>query len=586
MVLLGLVTMGSSSASIFKDGKCIAAVEEERLTRIKNDGAFPIESIKECLKIANLKLQDVDAINIYWKPWKIKKRSIGVIKKVFTSKLAALNILQKLFQHIFLKKDDDYPENNGKWIDLFFTKKILKKNFGQFNAKILFFDHHLTHQIYAETIRKWNNSIILSYDGGGEEYSTVLSLRKEDKLINIKKFSWPNSLGHFYSFFTGYLGFKMQEGEYKMMGLAPYGEPVYKDVLLKKIIFLRKNGEYKINLKLCDYHSALRNKFNKELHDFLPRNLKKNEKPSQDHINLASSVQHVFELTQIHILKHIKNIYPTHKKLVITGGCGLNVTANGKVLQTKMFDEVIVPPAPHDAGCAVGSNLAFYSTKKIIKNINISSPYLGSSYTNDEIKKAFLDLNLIVPKKLKTENDVVDNAAKVLSEGNVIAWFQGKHEFGPRALGSRSFLADPRKDSIREVINKKIKKRELFRPFAPSTILEKSNDYFDLNQESPYMNMVANVKENMKKIIPAVTHIDGTARVHTVTEKSNQIYYKLIKKFGAYTNVFVLLNTSFNIQEPIVYSPKDAIKTFLKSDVDYMFIGNYMCDINWRKKNN
>ena len=188
--------------------------------------------------------------------------------------------------------------------------------------------------------------------------------------------------------------------------------------------------------------------------------------------------------------------------------------------------------------------------------------------------------------KLKTENDVVDNAAKVLSDGNVIAWFQGKHEFGPRALGSRSFLADPRKDSIREVINKKIKKRELFRPFAPSTILEKSKDYFDLNQESPYMNMVANVKENMKKIIPAVTHIDGTARVHTVTEKSNQIYYKLIKKFGAYTNVFVLLNTSFNIQEPIVYSPKDAIKTFLKSDVDYMFIGNYMCDINWRKKNN
>jgi carbamoyltransferase len=438
---------------------------------------------------------------------------------------------------------------------------------------------------YGEAIRKWEETFILSYDGGGEVFSTVLSVRTANENIILKSIKWPNSLGHFYSFFTGYLGFRMLEGEYKMMGLAPYGKPIYKDIILSKILKLEDNGNYSFNYLLCDYHSALNGNFNPSLVKYfgLPRDHK--QEPTVDHINLATSVQAAFEECEKHILLWAKNKFPKINKLVVTGGCGLNVTANGKILDTNIVDEIIVPPAPHDAGCAIGANIAFLHKKMgksyFNKMINCESPYLGANFSNDEISKAFTELNLEIPRFVN-DDELTQKAAFELSKTNIIAWFQGKAEFGPRALGARSFLADPREDNIRELVNVKIKKRELFRPFAPSVTIEAAKIFFEINQESPYMNIVAKVHNTKRKIIPAVTHIDGTARVHTVTAKSNPIYHKLLEEFGKITGVPVLLNTSFNIQEPIVYTPKNAIETYLKSGVDFLFIGNYICDINWK----
>ena len=380
----------------------------------------------------------------------------------------------------------------------------------------------------------------------------------------------------------------MLEGEYKMMGLAPYGKPVYKDIILDQILILKEDGSYHFNTKLCDYHGALEGSFNEQLIKLIGYPRINSEDPTEQHLNLASSVQAAFEEAQMHMIKWAKQLYPEIDKLVLSGGCALNVSANGKILNSKLFDKISLPPAPHDAGCSIGAVLAHDYNNGNIFNFsnykNVNSPYLGRNYSNDEIRNTFSLLNLSIPKKLN-DDDLIDFTSTALIEKNIVAWFNGRDEFGPRALGARSFLADPRNDDIRNEINKKIKKRELFRPFAPSVIKEEYGNYFDIKQDSPYMNIVANVLKDKKNIIPAITHIDGTARVHTVAYESNPMYYNLLKKFGEKTGIPVLLNTSFNIQEPIVRSPSDAIKTFLKSGVDLLVIGNYICDTKWKSEN-
>jgi len=585
---LGLATMGNSSACIFKGNELLVAIEEERITRIKNDGGFPIESIKECLNILGISIEDISDICVYWRPLQVSNRILESLKKIIFSGnfYKSISFIFNRVSSIFLnKKNKSYSEDRGSWVDLFFIKKIVKKNIGNFHGKIFFLDHHLTHQAYAAAIENWNNSIILSYDGGGESHSTVISVNVNNKLIDLKRIKWPNSLGHFYSFFTGYLGFKMLEGEYKMMGLAPSGSPIYKDIILDQLLILKDDGSYYFNTKLCDYHGALYGNFDKKLIKLIGHPRKDNNDPSEQHINLAASVQAVFEEAQLNMAKWAKQIYPEIDKLVLCGGCALNVSANGKILSSQLFEKISLPPAPHDAGCSIGAVLAHgYNNEKIFnfsnyKNVN--SPYLGRKYSNDEIKNAFNALNLSIPTKLN-DDDLIDFTSTALIEKNIVAWFNGKDEFGPRALGSRSFLADPRNDNIRDEINKKIKKRELFRPFAPSVIQEECENYFDIKQNSPYMNIVANVLEHKKKVIPAITHIDGTSRVHTVSYESNPLYYNLLKNFGKKTGVPILLNTSFNIQEPIVRSPTDAITTFLKSGVDLLVIGNYICDNQWK----
>lgn len=580
--------MGSSSACIFKDGILLAAVEEERLSRIKNDDSFPILSIKECLKIAEVNIEDVDYISVYWQPWRVLTRIKGTLIKIFTSFISMKSIINSLFKTIFsTQNSNELKHKNGNWIDLFFVKKIINKKLGKFRGKVYYYDHHETHKKYSESLVNWKNFISLSYDGGGEEHSTIISVTQNHNSKIIKKIRWPNSLGHFYSYFTGFLGFKMLEGEYKMMGLAPLGTPKYKDLILNKILILKENGEYEFNTSFCDYHSAIYGNFSEEVQKYLSLRTTDADNISQNHINLASSVQAAFEEALKHLLKWAKNKYPGIENLVLSGGCALNVSANGTILKSNIFKNISLPPAPHDAGCAIGAALITIN-KKIPQNKisvkSIKTPYLGYSFSNNEILKAFDEMKLSRPV-FYNDKDLIDQTCAALISQKIVCWFQGSAEFGPRALGARSFLADPRNDNIRDLMNSKIKKRELFRPFAPSCTVEGLSTFFEINQQSPYMNIVTNVIQSKKSLIPAITHVNGTARIHSVNKNDNEIYHKLLTNFGSLTNVPVLLNTSFNIQEPIVYSPSDAIRTFIKSNTDLLVINNFICDDKWRQNN-
>ena len=566
--ILGLCTMGSSSAALFKNGTLVAAIEEERLSRKKNDGSFPHKSIDEVLSIAGITLAEVDCIAVYWQPWRVWSRGWGVLVKLLHSQLSRRSVLSRLKE--LFKSGSSISE--GSWLELFKIRRILTSKHGPTKAPIKFYDHHLTHQVYGEAMRDWDEFICLSYDGGGESHSTVLSVVNNHSREIISRHRWPNSLGHFYSTFTGYLGFKMLEGEYKMMGLAPYGEPVWTDIILKNILQLEEGGRYRLNTKVCDYHAALKNQFPDEMQAlFGPPRLPSDEF-TEKHVQLASSVQAAFEKALAHVLQPAVTRYPKVRRLVVSGGCALNVTANGQLLKKGSFDEVIIPPAPHDAGCAIGAAICAATNKIDLESIR--NPYQGRVFSSDDIQQAFQTILGFLPSRYE-ESQLIEKSAHYLADGKVVAWFQGRAEFGPRALGARSFLADPRNDKIREDINAKIKKRELFRPFAPSVTEEAAQKIFELNQTSPYMNIVANV---LSDIIPAVTHVDSTARVHTVSKKSNRRYHALLTRFGEITGVPVLLNTSFNIQEPIVYSPSDAIRTFASSGVDVLVIEDFIVE--------
>lgn len=578
--------MGNSSAALIEDGKVTFAIEEERLSRIKNDAAFPLLSIHAALKNSNIGMKDIDLICVYWERWNLLPRLQGVVKDVINNPKTLGPKLNRI-KSVFLRSngaEEKEKHNVGSWKDLFFLKSILTKEFGDFSSKIVFLDHHSCHIASAFGVSGFDNSIILSYDGGGEGLSTLLGYQEGDNFTEIVKEKWPNSLGHYYSVFTGYLGFQMLEGEYKMMGLSPYGKPVYKDVILGKILHKKNNGRYTVNTRILDYHQALEGRFSKELIQLLGPPRDKNEEFTEDHRNIAASVQAAYEEIVIHMISYALTKFPGTKNICVVGGCGLNVTANGKIVDELGFDRVFVPPAPHDGGCSLGAAVLGHSrygqsSEKAI----METPYLGESFSNEQIETYLIDNNYKVPKKYE-EEELLKVVSQLLSEGNVIAWFQGRSEFGPRALGNRSFLADPRNDNIQEVMNQKIKKRELFRPFAPSVKEECAEDFFEIKQKSPYMNIVSMVKQDKRSVIPAVTHIDGTARVHTVSKEANNRYWRLIDAFEKITGVGLLLNTSFNIQEPIINTPKEAVNAFVNSGIDFLVMNDYVLDSAWREE--
>ena len=574
MYILGLATMGASAACLFRDGTLIAAVEEERLSRIKNDGAFPSRAIAECLRIAGIGIGDVHEIAVYWQPWRLRRRVLGTLGKGLGGADAMRGVASRV-NAFFLRRAPDAarPEDGGSWRHLFRLRAMIAREIGPTRARIRFHDHHASHQRYAEAMIDPGELISLSYDGGGESASTVVTVVGEGGRKRVSTHDWPNSLGHFYSTFTGYLGFRMLEGEYKMMGLAPYGTPRWKEALLEHVLKLEPGGRYRLDTRLCDYHAALQGRFPARLAELFCAPRAPDETPSTDHIDLAASVQAAQEAVLDHILAPLRDSHPQIRRLVVSGGCALNVTANGKLIESGRFDRVAIPPAPHDAGCAIGA--AMLSLPTGVDTVSLRSPYLGAGFTAAEIEEALAPHLLRLPEPLSDE-DLVEQVAALLEEGRIVAWFQGRAEFGPRALGARSFLADPRRDEIREDINAKIKKRELFRPFAPSVTEEAAADFFEIDQPSPYMNIVSKVRPARRSEIPAVTHTDGTARVHAVPRAANPLYHALLSEFGRRSGVPVLLNTSFNIQEPIVYDPGQALATFRASGVDALAIGPYL----------
>ena len=579
-----------SAACILKDGKIIAAAQEERFTRIKHDPNYPHNSIEFVLKYANLKLSDVDQIVFFEKPFlkfeRLLETYVAFAPKGFMSfaKAMPLWIKEKLFQkNLLFNKLKNHDQNY-----------ISDKN-------IFFSDHHLSHAASAFFPSPFNEAVVLTADGVGEWATTTVAVGKENNLEIKKEIHFPHSLGLLYSAFTYYTGFKVNSGEYKLMGLAPYGNPIYQDKV-KQLIDLKDDGTFRLNQKYFNYATGLTmtNKRFNNLFGRKPRD-SKNEKITQFHMDIAASIQKVTEDVMISLAKSIRQEYGI-KNLCLAGGVALNCVANGKILKEKIFDNMWIQPAAGDAGGSLGAALALWyidqgNKRSVNPNDDMNGSFLGSEFNQEEIENELKKAGAIF-ETLHYE-ELINTTAEFLSNEKAIGWFQGRMEFGPRALGGRSILGDPRSDKMQKNLNLKVKYRESFRPFAPSVLREDLSEWFDIDVDSPYMLLVSNINSN-KKIemtneqknlfgidklnikrseIPAVTHVDYSARVQTVTKNTNKRYYDLICKFKEKTGCPVIVNTSFNVRgEPIVNTPTDAFNCFMGTDLDYLVIGDCILD--------
>ncbi len=581
-----------SAACILKDGKIIAAVQEERFTRKKHDPSYPHNAIEFVLKYANLRLSEVKYIVFFEKPFlkfeRLLETYVAFAPKGFVSfaKAMPLWIKEKLFQK-----------------NLLFNKlKTHDDNFKS-DENIFFSDHHLSHAASAFFPSPFDEAVVLTADGVGEWATTTVAVGKDNDVEIKKEIHFPHSIGLLYSAFTYYTGFKVNSGEYKLMGLAPYGNPIYEDKV-KQLIDIKDDGTFRLDQKYFNYATGLtmtNDKFNK-LFGQKPRN-PQNERITTFHMDIAASIQKVTEEIMLKLAKSIRKEYNI-KNLCLAGGVALNCVANGKILQEKIFDNIWIQPAAGDAGGSLGSALALWyvehRNKRIVNsNDDMNGSYLGGEFSQNEIEKELKSIGA----NFKTLNyeDLINITSEFLSKEKVIGWFQGRMEFGPRALGGRSILGDPRSIKMQKNLNLKIKYRESFRPFAPSVLREDLSNWFELSVDSPYMLYVAEIKSN-KKIdmtdeqnklfgidklnvkrseIPAVTHVDYSARVQTVTKEINKRYYDLIYKFKEKTGCPMVVNTSFNVRgEPIVNTPLEAFNCFMGTELDYLVIGNCILDKN------
>ena len=584
-----------SAACILKDGKIIAAAQEERFTRKKHDPNYPHNAIEFVLKYADLKLSEVDQIVFFEKPFlkfeRLLETYVAFAPKGFISfaKAMPIWIKEKLFQK-----------------NLLFNK--LKKHDQNYKSdqNIYFSDHHLSHAASAFFPSPFDEAVVLTADGVGEWATTTVAVGKNNNLEIKKEIHFPHSLGLLYSAFTYYTGFKVNSGEYKLMGLAPYGNPIYESKI-KKLFDLKDDGTFRLDQQYFNYATGLtmtNEKFN-NLFGQKPRN-PKSEKITQFHMDIAASIQKVTEEIMISLAKSIRAEYGINN-LCLAGGVALNCVANGKILQEKIFDSIWIQPAAGDAGGSLGAALALWhieqKNKRIVNpNDDMKGSYLGTEFNQNEIEKELK----AVGANFDTLNykDLIDKTAEFLSNEKAIGWFQGRMEFGPRALGGRSILGDPRSDKMQKNLNLKVKYRESFRPFAPSVLREYLSDWFSINVDSPYMLLVADInsekkiemtdkqkklfgidKLNIKRSeIPAVTHVDYSARIQTVNQNTNKPFYDLISSFKEKTGCPLIVNTSFNVRgEPIVNTPKDAFNCFMGTELDYLVIGNCILD---KKKQN
>jgi carbamoyltransferase len=578
MYILGIATMGESAAALLKDGEVCAAVEEERFTRVKHEGCFPLRSIDYCLAQAGITLSDVDHIGVYWQPWRVLTRVRGVLATALSSPRRFGQKLGRSLREFSPNGGGTSIGRNGSWLELCHVRGLLEQQFGRYRGRIHYLDHHLCHMASAFFASSFEEATIVVFDGAGEDASTTLAVGSGTRIEVLRTIPWPHSLGHFYSAMTGFLGFEMLDGEYKMMGLAPYAKPDHLQFIRRRVLVSDRPGSFRLNSRVLDYHEAFAGRFSPELVEHLGKPRQESQEPfAEQHQRIASSAQAAFEDVVSDLAHWAYDAGGRKKNLCIAGGCGLNCTANGRLIRDGLFECLYVPPAPHDAGAALGAALLIHH--QVLgrpRGDAMRHAFYGPAFTDAQVSHALAAKS--IRSVVLDEGALIARTADSLTAGRIVGWFQGRAEFGPRALGGRSFLADPRDESIREVLNAKIKKRELFRPFAPSVKEEAASEYFDLAQPSPFMNIAAPARSSARSRIPAVVHVDGSARVQTVSRDQNARYWMLLDRFEARTGVPVLLNTSFNIQEPIVCTPEQALDTFLRSGVDALVIGNHFVD--------
>ena len=577
-----------SSAAIIINGKIIGAAQEERFTRKKHDPSYPKNAINYVLQESGLKLTDVDYIVFYEKPFlkfeRLLETYIGFSPGGFKS--FSMSMPLWLNEKLFQKKM------------LFSALKEQDNNFNDIK-KINFSEHHLSHAASAFFSSPYDEAIILTLDGVGEWATTTISLGRNNKINILKEIHFPHSLGLLYSAFTYFLGFKVNSGEYKVMGLAPYGEPKFKDIILNKLIDVKEDGSFRLNMDYFNYATGLTMTNNKFAKLFNIEKRDSEDELLQIHMDMAASIQAVTEEIVLKITRFLSKEYKI-PNLCMAGGVALNCVANGKILKQGLFKNIWIQPASGDAGAALGAAQAFYyqeldNKRKISKTDSMNGSYLGPQFTDDQVENELKSCGANY-KKL-TSDQIVTETAKVLSEEKAVGWFQGRMEFGPRSLGNRSIIADPRSEKMQKNLNLKVKYRESFRPFAPSVLFEKVSEWFEINSESPYMLLVADVKKskqlqmtteqkrlfgidklNIKRSsIPSVTHVDYSARIQTVHKETNSTFYKLIEEFERITKYPVLVNTSFNVRgEPIVCSVSDAFNCFMGTDLDVLVCNNFI----------
>ncbi|MEY8241713.1 MAG: carbamoyltransferase [Cycloclasticus sp.] len=591
MYILGVSAFyHDSAACIIHDGNIIAAAQEERFTRKKHDDRFPRLAIKYCLKEAAITASDINHVVFYEKPFvkfeRLLETYLAFAPRGFRSFASAMPlwIKDKLFQKSTLVKN--LEDTIGKAVD--------------WRKKLLFSEHHLSHAASAFYPSPFDNAAVLTLDGVGEWATTSLAIGKGKELRVLKEIHFPHSLGLLYSAFTYYTGFKVNSGEYKVMGLAPYGKPKYADLIKEKLVTIFEDGSFQLDMSYFDYCTGL-TMTNNKFHDVFGGPPRKSEAElTQREMDLASSVQKVTEEIVVKLAKGIARD-TGERNLCLAGGVALNCVANGILLREKIFDNIWIQPAAGDAGGALGAALAVWhimynKDRNESDNLDeMKGAYLGPSFSDKEIEKALIECGAVYHKL--EANELVNKVAVAITKEKAIGWMQGRMEFGPRALGGRSIIADPRSLSMQKQLNLKVKYRESFRPFAPSVLSEFAEDWFEHDGDSPYMLLVADLKEDKRRSmteeekslfgieklnvsrssVPAITHVDYSARIQTVNKDTNPMYHAVISRFNALTGCPLVVNTSFNIRgEPIVCTPEDAFRCFMGTELDVLAVGNYV----------
>ena len=575
MYILGLSCYyHDASAALLKDGVIVAAAEEERFTRKKHDTSFPINAVNYCLKTQNITIKDISYIGFYEKPF--------------------LKFERVLSQHLemFPFSFKTFISSLPSWLnEKLRIPKTIKKKLG-YTGDILFIEHHLAHAASSFLVSPFKKAAILTTDGVGEWTTTSLGIAEDNEISLLKDIRFPHSLGLLYSTITAYLGFSVNNSEYKVMGMAPYGTMDRQKNLyyqkLRQVIDIKEDGSYKLDMNYFIFHYADRMP-SKKLCKLLDGPIRKPESEiTQRHKEVAAALQLILEEVLTKILDHLYDITQT-PNLVLAGGVALNCVYNGKILQNTRFKNIWIQPNASDGGTSIGAASYVYHT--ILgnpRNFIQKSAYLGPEFTNEEIKQ-FLDINKIKCTEFKDEKELIKATAKLIYESQIVGWFQGRMEWGPRALGSRSILSNPADVNMQEILNLKVKHREKFRPFAPVVCEDDALKYFDCDNPIPeaadFMLMVYPIKEKWREKIPAVTHVDGSGRLQTIRRFQNKLYYDLIKEFGKLSGIPILINTSFNIRgEPIVCTPYDAYKCMMGTGIDYMIIGNFLVRRNENTK--
>ncbi|MFT5660601.1 MAG: carbamoyltransferase [Sulfurimonas sp.] len=602
MIILGISAYYHDSAvSLIKDGVIVAAAQEERFSRLKHTSSFPSLSISYCLDEAKITLSEIDYICFYDKPLlkfeRLLETYLTEAPRGLKSFMQAIPIWlkEKLYLKETLSREFTFLAQK---LDVDMTKAQSKKFKKQIRPKLMFSEHHLSHAASAFFPSSFESAAILTIDGVGEWCTTSLAYGEGNKIKVLKEINFPHSLGLLYSAFTYYLGFKVNSGEYKVMGLAPYGIPKYADLIRKHLIDIKDDGSFRLDMRYFNYTTGLTmtSELFHQLFGAPPR--KSESKLTQYEMDIAASLQAVTEEVMIKLARYAKEVTGSDN-LCLAGGVALNCVGNGKILKENIFENIWIQPAAGDDGASLGAayNL-YYQELKNHRQINQSLPdamqgsFLGPEYSDDEIKTYLDEVGAVY--HYYEEDKLIDKTAKLLCDGNVVGWHTGRMEFGPRALGHRSILADPRNLEMQRTLNIKIKYRESFRPFAPSILEEKVSEWFDLNSKSPYMLVVAPVEKSklidyqqsnegfeklsiLRSQIPAVTHVDNSARVQTVDKKINPKFHHLLRAFEERSGCPILVNTSFNIRgEPIVCSPRDSYRCFMRTEMDILVLENFL----------